>query len=467
MKVPAQANTEQSRQGDAAQPRRQGGQTAPAAAQLRLQKIANDSLHVRQLQAYLQMARTSARAMQLNTNRRPEAAASQESTIQRKVGFEFETHWDIEKPIGVAWNTDSKLAQGNGWQLSPDELKGRKAKIEFKTKPFETDGEDAEALAKDITEGFTDLKNYGDKLVALDAKKPLPDAQAGFAGIEVTPGGDSLAAKPQVTGGVRTDLLFDFLNDTTLEKKDTKKAELMPDEGRKKPMRETLDYTKTKLDADSKASKEYWSTVSLLAFYIRRAYQRHEAVMVEVHAFAKDYRERMKVAEPEERRRMSDAYVQAKLDKMKELAPSYAKGLASVLPRVRFAKLPGISSDTLLTDVMAATGMDEWKKGAQAWPTGLKVQGADWRTTDETIEQWIKGIQDEDATEALDDTHEFWGEREIEAGDVGHGDEKGAGMLVELRGIEGGLTYNNYFSFAKPYIDYFRALNNRAKATKA
>ena len=58
---------------------------------------------------------------------------------------------------------------------------------------------------------------------------------------------------------------------------------------------------------------------------------------------------------------------------MKDLSPTYAKALASVLPRVRFSKLPGISTVTLLADALEAIGMQEWEKGKQTWPTGLKV----------------------------------------------------------------------------------------------
>ena len=405
--------------------------------------------------------------VQQGTVMKRELNGSGSTPIQRKVGFEFETSWAIEKPSDVAWGTNSQLVTGTGWQLSPDELKGDSAVIEFKTEPYEIEGADTKELSKPITASFKNFKTYGDKLVALekDKKVALPEAKSAFKDVQVTPKEDKLAAKPQVTGGVREDLILDFLGHTTKEKEQTLGAELMPGEGRKGPMIEAGKIALGKIDKDSAKDRKYAGTVTLLAFYLRRAYQWHEAIMTEVREWSKEYIKAMNAADPTKKEKMRDAFNAAKMEEMKKRAPSYAKGIASVLPRIRFSKLPEISRPSLLKDVTEAAGMEEYEKGKQAWPTGLKSFDNVWGSADITIENWIKSIQAEKPSLSLAKA-QFWGEREIEAGDVGVGEKKGAGILFELRGQESGLTYDNYFEYAKPYLEYFRKLNERDKPSK-
>jgi Domain of unknown function (DUF4157) len=393
------------------------------------------------------------------------ASAGADRAVQRKVGFEFETHWALEKPANVAWTTNSKIVSGTGWQLSPDELKGNKGVIEFKTDPYEVEGDDTDTLGQTIKTSFAHLKAYGDKLVALKAKGKVPDAAEAFKNVEVTPNDDQLAARPQVTGGVREDLILKFLGDTSKSKEDTEGADLMPGEERKDPMIKAGRIAMKKGDLKSAKDKKYAGTVTLLAFYIRRAYQQYEGVMAQVREWSKTYIQAMNLADPTIKEQMRSEYNTAKMAEMKKRAPSYAKGIASVLPRVRFAKLPEISRVTLLKDVVEAAGLEEYEKGKQAWPAGLKVLDDEWGRFDETIEAWIKNIQAENPTGSLKDA-DFWGEREIAAGEVGAGDKKGAGILFELRGQEGGLTYDKYFTYAKPFLKYFRELNMRAKPAK-
>jgi hypothetical protein len=395
-----------------------------------------------------------------------ESKATDDDPIQRKVGFEFETSWAIEKPSDVDWGTNSKLVTGTGWQLSPDELKGDSAVIEFKTEPFENEGENTAELTKTIKASFTNLKTYGDKLVGLTKKGAIPDAKDKFKGVQVTPKNDKLAAKPQVTGGVREDLILNFLADTTKEKAKTSGADLMPGEGRKGPMKAAGKIAAGKIDEESAKDKKYAGTVTLLAFYLRRAYQRHEEVMQEVRAWSKEYIKTMNASDPTKKEEMRANYNAAKMEEMKKRAPSYAKGIASVLPRVRFSKLPEISRQTLLKDVVDTAGMEEYEKGRQAWPTGLKSFDDVWGSADITIENWIKSIQAEKPSLSLAKA-QFWGEREIEAGEVGVGEKKGAGILLELRGQEGGLTYDKYFEYAVPFLKYFRELNEKNKPAKA
>jgi hypothetical protein len=389
------------------------------------------------------------------------------TVIQRKVGFEFETGWDLRKPPGVSWNTKSVLASGTGWRMSPDEIDKNHAKIEFVTSPYEVDGADTRALSTEIQASFNSLKAYGDKLVALDSEQNIPDAAGGFTNVKVTPREDDLAAKPQVTGGVRRDLILNFLSDAVKEKNETSNADLMPGEGRKTPMKKAEEVAVQGLDNSSKSGREYAGTVTLLAFYIRRAYQQHEAAMEAVREWSKGYIAQMNSElNTVKKEKMRDDYLSEKMQKMKALSPSYAKGVASVLPRVRFSKLPGIQTPTLVQDVVAAAGMEEWEKGKQAWPTGLKSLRGDWATFNETIEDWLTNIQKENPAGPLKNA-EFWSADEYEAGQVGSGDKKGDGILFELRGQESGLTYDNYYSYTKPYLVYFRTLNEKDKPTKA
>ena len=394
-----------------------------------------------------------------------ESKGSPDAPIQRKVGFEFETSWAIEKPSDVKWGTNSKIVAGTGWQLSPDEIKGDSAVIEFKTEPYENEGENTAELSKTIKTSFASLKTYGDKLVSLTKKEAIPDAQGNFKNVQVTPKNDKLAAKPQVTGGVREDLILQFLGDTTKEKSETSEADLMPGEGRKEPMKAAGKIAVGKIDLESSKDKKYAGTVTLLAFYIRRAYQRHEQIMKEVREWSKDYIETMNASNNVTKEKMRDEYAAQKHEEMKKRAPSYAKGIASVLPRVRFSKLPEVGRKSLLKDVVEAAGMQEYEAGKQAWPTGMKSLEDDWQKFDETIEKWITNIQEEDPSGLLTEA-EFWGEREIEAGEVGHGEKKGPGILLELRGQESGLTYDEYYTYAEPYLRYFRKLNRRDKPSK-
>jgi hypothetical protein len=398
--------------------------------------------------------------------------ASAVAPVQRAVGFEFETPWTITKPADVDWNTDSKLVTGTNWYMSPDELDEDEGKIEFKTSPIEVDG-DAAALQGSINTLFDNLRAYTDVLAAVAAADTaLPQANATFNGVTVTPNG-ALAARPQVTGGVRIDLILRFLQDMTDEAA-ADGTDLMPGAVHKERLTQSI--AATNVDPDSQASMSYAGTVALLSFYVRTSWSVFDGVKAEVDALKATFVPRVQAVNDnaglsdaqkdvakQALKTERDAGIQAIIDLRK---PKYAKMLAATLPRLRFRKLPGITTATLLRDVLAAAGLAHDAEGTQLYPLGLKVDDSG-EIENETIKTWIDGIQAEDPTEALTDDHEFWGEREIESADVGAGNKRGAAILFELRGFAGGQGHAGWKAFATLYTTYFRKLNKKAKAPNA
>lgn len=386
--------------------------------------------------------------------------------LQRAVGFEFESTWDLKKPADTAWNTDSPLVQGDQWKMSPDEIGevANQGKIEFKTQPLEVDTENEETMLNAAQPVFTSLKHYGDILATLTGETALPQAEAGFREVKVTPKG-SLTAKPQVTGGVRPDLLIKLLNDATRKGKD---QDLMPHEWAKGALTSSVTHAREKMDEDSKESREYWGSVSLIGFIIRTSHDRfnrakekvdgmREAVKVRVKSIHEDETKNQEAKE-RELAELKIRYESAKQRVVEEFRPSYGKSVAGILPRVRFRKLPGITKPTVLKDILESAGMTEADKTKKIFPLGLDVAP----DHEETIEDWITRIQAENENAELKHAA-FWSEREFTSGEVGRGAQKGPGLLFEMRGIGGGLGYAEWWAFAQWYLRYFRKVNEAAK----
>ncbi|MES2938336.1 MAG: DUF4157 domain-containing protein [Pseudomonadota bacterium] len=398
-----------------------------------------------------------------------QAAAAADGVVQRKVGFEFETGWDLRKPGGAAWNTDTPLVRGLNWQMSPDEIAGNNAKIEFKTAPFEVDGDDAAEMIGPIMEAFESLNNYVQTLL------PLPEGQ--FSPIATTPPGvevqpvGALLAKPQVTGGVRTDLVFAFLKDMASGERDT---DLMPSEGNKEKLRGVLGRVEGRINPRRKSSREYWGVVALLANLVVRfqadrtraveAYRvwtaetradlqrRYDAWVVRTHPDEQAQEEK----KLEVRAHMTRLSTAKREEIRVALAPSYMKARASALPRVAFNDLPGLDQDDLLRDVLEAAGLTHPDDGAlRMFPLGRKSDG-DFQ---ETIAQWIASIQQARGG----GRGELWSSRSLGTGDVGAGERRGTGIPFELRGIPGPVPSDQWVEFAAPFITYFADINKRRR----
>ena len=382
---------------------------------------------------------------------------------QRLVGFEFETNWDL-KAQDDSWETDTVLVTGKNWSISPDEIDGDEAKMEFKTDPFDVDGADIAALAKPIEESFEHLKAYTDELSALEQNKYV--ALKGSNHIQVRPVGP-LAAKPQATGGVREDLVLEFLKDMA---SDQGKVDLMPGAERKAMLGESLSYMEGKGDELSAARQKFAGLVGLLSFYVRRfqydkqvydaaiktAREEAEAAFQEYQAVPRTEQE---IAEKKTALRES---VKTRATELRsQLTPTYAKARASALPRVAFNDLPAVQVKALLKHVLLAAGLTEQDGDRRMFPLGLKSAEDD--DADETIAEWIATIQQDRGV----DEGELWSSKALQAGPVGSGEQRGAGIPFELRALQGPLPADQWLEFAKPFLRYFRTLNRKAKPTKA
>lgn len=397
-------------------------------------------------------------------------AASHGEVAQRLVGFEFETNWDVRKPQGVAWNSDTALVRGLRWQISPDEINGRNAKIEFKTAPFDVDG-DPEAASLTIVDTFESIGMY-----VQDRLLPLP---AGFSplasllgpGVEVQPNGP-LAAKPQVTGGVRTDLVLSFLKDLS---RDDRATDLMPGQSKKAMLGEVLDVVETEVDEGAgKALREYWGVVALLANLVRRFQKDRDDAVQEYTAWRTQAQddlqqqfdawanrvnpdEQQRAAKVEQVRAHFAELTQEKRDEIRaRLAPSYAKARASALPRIAFNDLPQVRIGNLERDVLRAAGLTAADSARRMFPLGMKRNG----NMQETISQWLAAIQQ---VRAPNEEGELWSARSLGTGPVGPQERRDTGIPFELRGIPGPLPHDQWLEFATPFLNYFRALNRRKR----
>ncbi|MBC7602039.1 MAG: DUF4157 domain-containing protein [Ramlibacter sp.] len=398
--------------------------------------------------------------------------------VQRLLGFEFETPWDVRKPGGMAWNTDTALVKGTGWQLSPDEIAGNNAKLEFKTEPFNVDLDNAEAIVAPIGDAFASMGKYIQAgLMSLPAHGygPLATRVPGMVGLQAQRDGE-LTAKPQVTGGVRTDLVFSFLRDMARDDG----TELMPGPGKKEMLNSVLENTGGQMDEQDAASREYWGVVSLLANLIKRFQADKDQGLEEYRAWRtpralavrQEFETWVAVTQPaptveeqqakqEELRLAFVAETQAKQEEIRRArAPSYAKARASALPRVSFNDLPGVTQLDLLRDVLTAAGLAHPAGGAlRIFPLGSKA-GLAAAGYQETIAQWIASIQSRAAPQKQKN---LWSSRSLGEGPVGGGPRRANGIPFELRSFAGGLTHDRWFEFTNPFVVYFAELNRRER----
>lgn len=397
-------------------------------------------------------------------------AASHGAVAQRLVGFEFETKWDVRRPQGVGWNSDTALVRGMRWQISPDEIQGRNAKIEFKTAPFDVDG-DAQAAILTIVDTFESIEAYIQaQLLPLPAGySPLPSLLG--PGVEVQPDGP-LTAKPQVTGGVRTDLVLSFLKDLS---RDDGATDLMPGQQKKEMLGDVLDAVETQVDEGSgKAMREYWGVVALLANLVRRFQKDRDDARQEYAAWRTqtqdDLQQRFDAwanrVNPDEQQRAAkmeqvrEHFAELAQEKQEEirarLAPSYAKARASALPRIAFNDLPQVRIGNLERDVLRAAGLTAADGARRMFPLGMKRDG----NMQETISQWLAAIQ---RVRAPHEEGELWSARSLGTGPVGPQGQRDTGIPFELRGLPGPLPHDQWLEFATPFLNYFRALNRRRR----
>ncbi len=137
--------------------------------------------------------------------------------IQRAVGFEFETGYKILKKQGANWVNLPKAtvvkSYGNGVNLTADENSAGFSAIEMVLDPpvQETD-------PKKFKSAVTTFKKVGNAFDSFrkDAPKPrllnkVPSPASGSSNYQITPAFSGFEGNAQLTGGIRYDQLYKFL----------------------------------------------------------------------------------------------------------------------------------------------------------------------------------------------------------------------------------------------------------------
>ena len=175
------------------------------------------------------------------------------STVQRLVGFEFETGWKLARGLEnlPELNRDEVVAsQGGLWKLTAEEVPGQQDTVaEFKTRAIDETDPSAIANVFDSFEAFTKtLASQTDKLTV----SSLTNMEVGYEDVTITPVGD-LIAQPQVTGGIRLDRILHFMQRTDPAER----------------LRAPLAVQKLgKAGLDTKGDATYQGLVALLAQYV-------------------------------------------------------------------------------------------------------------------------------------------------------------------------------------------------------
>ncbi|WP_299850135.1 hypothetical protein [uncultured Roseovarius sp.] len=146
---------------------------------------------------------------------------SNSAVIQRLVGFEFETNWQLSRAEKDKDNAaeqppelkrdDVIIDEAQAFKLAAEEVPGKEYTVaELKTHAVsETDRDSFDSV-------FDRFMEFGAKLEGLEGKTPLKDIanmKVGYEDVEITPK-KPLTAQPQVTGGIRLDRIAHFLQAT-------------------------------------------------------------------------------------------------------------------------------------------------------------------------------------------------------------------------------------------------------------
>lgn len=141
--------------------------------------------------------------------------AEQMQAIQRKVGYEFQTSWNVVATsllgkvlVGTPLTKDKALLQGEGWKLTNDGGEG-----EFVTDPIE-EGEyrALRSIFNDMarTTGYF-IGHRGDDSFALSAL-PNSTTLGNFATIRPDSGNADLSGKPQFTAGISLSNIIEVMS---------------------------------------------------------------------------------------------------------------------------------------------------------------------------------------------------------------------------------------------------------------
>lgn len=361
-------------------------------------------------------------------------------TIQPKVGFEFETSWELALtkagtgvPNGgneIPLPAKKKLFGQEGWSLHADFNKTKVA--EFVTDPVEES--DGFGLMMQVS----NLESYTSDIVASDGVagrggdwvklKENKDAE-----LWIKKGDADMKAAPQVTAGIRLDRMIPLMKAMSKGRNLPGPQELL-----NKPTGEGAEKIARLMREATKRAEEYYAGLSTT-----------EKAAPGMNLFAGA---------------IALLGLYALLGK-EHAQLEYAKELSPLMARTNLGKLP----DSVKNHPKFRTGIRH-VAGIKASEINLKLfrQGFQGTTvTGPTFKEWIAGIKSgDDPLRALSanqmsnlDRLEGVGPTTLNF-DTFEEDFEAQGLIVELRGMQEGLPYNKWHTLAYRLHEYIKHLNS-------
>jgi hypothetical protein len=346
--------------------------------------------------------------------------------IQRAVGFEFETRWQLQaEPVdqmgyaswifsgaalgGNALTRNETLVKGNGWTMAPDTHAGNMV-AEFKTNPVD------ENDANTLNTAMNDMHTYCQNLDAIGGATTLRQV-AGASVVRhrknttIVPGAHPIDGRPQATGGVRLDRIIRLLEEmgqhvTPAHAGGERLLVNDPQVAFQSIFRTTTSAARRRQQAQG-WSDTYTGLVALMSTYINMSY----------------------------------AY------QMVNLLLPYWKPVAAAFNRTSMNTILTKSggATTLLADILTVTR----RVGTDAFPPTAPPAN---RTT---IQAWV--------TEVINNQEVSWSDKFFKLERVGPSRYfsvlRHQGAPIELRGLEKPRRYQDWPQLAASLLGYFRALN--------
>jgi len=361
-------------------------------------------------------------------------------TIQPKVGFEFETAWELAgtrlgsgAPAGatneIAVPTKKRLLGEGGWSLHADFNKTKVA--EFVTDPVEEEDE------FDLRMQMASLDSFSSKLVTATGVAgrggtwvKLKDFPSGELWIKK--GDPGMNASPQMTAGIRLDRMIPLMNAMSKQRNLLGPQELLnkpSGEGAEKIARLMRDATKRAedfyagLSISEKAAPGmnlFAGAIALLGLY---------ALLGKEHG---------------------------------EL--EYAKELSPLMARTNLGKLPDSVKQhpKFRTGIRQVAGIKASEVDRPLFRQGFQDKSA----TGPTFKKWIEGIKAGDDPLRAFSADQMSNLNRLEGvgPDTLFEEDRVQGVIVELRGMQEGLPRDKWATLAYHLQDYIKHLNSSTDA---
>jgi hypothetical protein len=395
-------------------------------------------------------------------------AKPSDNTIQPKVGFEFETKWDL-KPSGSFVNDslvrNETLVTGAGWTLASDSS-GAVGNAEFKTRPFD----ETEPLNA-VTAVMQNMRAFCDHLMTLTGPtvlKGMPGVSVGFWKNNTTitpypPQQPVLEAAPQMTSGVGTDKLLTLIANMGNPQHPLHLSGA-DDDVRSELKKVAKSVNKAKNFSPNLNTPQYKGLIALMASYIKgsmvqaRRYQ-------DAYNYAMDY-PHMEWGEDyddnEDYQKTVTRGTPPPYDYAKSIVPTLSRTNLGTVARTAFATMPyEITFRHFLGSVLLAAGLDEADKDQRLFPFGV-TNGTPGRTIEQhpniTIAQWVKGIWDGADYEWNETPNSQGGSFGLEEVGPQNLHQRPTGPAIELRTL-GMSDYTQWRQLAEDLFQYVQQLN--------